>query len=152
MPAEARHDSRSGGNRFLRQLWKGNPMKGESYFLRLKKMDATTIVISTMIKEDRKFTPNNYDFFVSPLQQLTLSKLKTLESRAMRAVSKLIERNIRKLPETERERHQRSQTGTPFYHCPESQRAIPSFERRISDTDARVVSYCPIRSCCLAFF
>ena len=54
-------------------------------------MDATTIVISTMIKEDRKFTPNNYDFFVSPSQQLTLSKLKTVGSRSLRAVSKLIE-------------------------------------------------------------
>ena len=43
------------------------------------------------MRENRPFTPNNYNFFITPLQQLTLSRLKTLDSRLMKAVCKLVE-------------------------------------------------------------
>ena len=43
------------------------------------------------MRENRTFTPNNYNLFLTPLQQLTLSRLKTLDSRLLKAVGKLLE-------------------------------------------------------------
>ena len=53
--------------------------------------DMSGLVIDSVFAESGKFSPNHYNVVISPERQIILSKLRTLESRAFKAVKKIME-------------------------------------------------------------
>ena len=54
-------------------------------------MDHMQLVINAMLYEQKKFTPNHYDFSIAAEKQLIISKMKSVKDRDFRAIKRLME-------------------------------------------------------------